>query len=519
MIKKFFFVKDKKNDLNYLYSFFFGTLLVTCFPPFNFWPLLFPSITYIFLQSYYADSTKKAFLIGFYFGLGFFLFSLYWIFNSFLVRSGIFPYILPFCLFIFSCLLSIFIGFITFLNLKFKTKLHISIIFFSIFWTLSEILKGYLFTGFPWNLIAHTFSNFDILIQVCSLIGVYGLTFIIIYVVLAISIFFMNFKEKNYSSITISILIFVLVYTYGKNKLNDADLDYYDSHIFRVVQPNISQKNKLNFDKLEENYKKLIDLSFTNKMGALNISEKLGILWPETAILDSKHLNSYPIFNKLKNNLKDDEYIISGIFRKEKKNNFYNSLSIINSDLSLNYVYDKIHLVPFGEYTPFSKLLKIVGLNFFGLKKGSKNQEIVQHKSLPKFTPLICYESIFSGKFIKNNSNFLINFTNDAWFGDTIGPHQHFINSRFRAIEEGKHMIRVANTGISASIDPYGKILESLSLNSSGYFDTKIYFKKNNNKTYKTIFAKYENNLIISLLAILFFLFSILKYRNEQREK
>ena len=329
----------------------------------------------------------------------------------------------------------------------------------------------------------------------------------------------MNFKEKNYSSITISILIFVLVYTYGKNKLNDADLDYYDSHIFRVVQPNISQKNKLNFDKLEENYKKLIDLSFTNKMGALNISEKLVILWPETAILDSKHLNSYPIFNKLKNNLKDDEYIISGIFRKEKKNNFYNSLSIINSDLSLNYVYDKIHLVPFGEYTPFSKLLKIVGLNFFGLKKGSKNQEIVQHKSLPKFTPLICYESIFSGKFIKNNSNFLINFTNDAWFGDTIGPHQHFINSRFRAIEEGKHMIRVANTGISASIDPYGKILESLSLNSSGYFDTKIYFKKNNNKTYKTIFAKYENNLIISLLAILFFLFSILKYRNEQREK
>ena len=158
-------------------------------------------------------------------------------------------------------------------------------------------------------------------------------------------------------------------------------------------------------------------------------------------------------------------------------------------------------------------------MNFFGLKKGSKNQEIVQHKSLPKFTPLICYESIFSGKFIKNNSNFLINFTNDAWFGDTIGPHQHFINSRFRAIEEGKHMIRVANTGISASIDPYGKILESLSLNSSGYFDTKIYFKKNNNKTYKTIFAKYENNLIISLLAILFFLFSILKYRNEQREK
>ena len=127
---------------------------------------------------------------------------------------------------------------------------------------------------------------------------------------------------------------------------------------------------------------------------------------------------------------------------------------------------------------------------------------------------MICYELIFPGKFINNNdeSVLIVNFTNDAWFGNTIGPYQHFINSKFRAIEESKQVIRVANTGISASIDPFGRILEKLPLNSSGYFDTKIFIAYKNNETVKTIFSKYKNNLTIISLIILFFLFSILKY-------
>ena len=114
----------------------------------------------------------------------------------------------------------------------------------------------------------------------------------------------------------------------------------------------------------------------------------------------------------------------------------------------------------------------------------------------------------------------LVNFTNDAWFGNTIGPYQHFVNSKFRAIEEGKHLIRVANTGISSSIDPFGRVLEKLSLNSSGYFDTKIFIGNKNNIPIKTIFSKYKNNLVIVLLLILFFLFNILKYQfHKGKEK
>ena len=139
---------------------------------------------------------------------------------------------------------------------------------------------------------------------------------------------------------------------------------------------------------------------------------------------------------------------------------------------------------------------------------------------MPKFKPLICYESIFSGKFIKdiNEIILIVNFTNDAWFGNTIGPHQHFINTKFRAIEEGKHLIRVANTGISVSIDPFGRILQKLPLNSSGYFDTKVFIAKKNYKVIKTIFSEYKNNLIITSLIILFFIFSILKYQLHKRK-
>ena len=512
----FFNNKNIKDNLNFFYSFLFGFIFVLCFPPFNFWPLLFPSLTFLFLRSYNSKSKKEAFFVGWFFGLSFFLFSSFWIFNSFLVRSGIFIYILPICLFLFSCLLALFFSLVTFLNYKFKTNFILSIIFFSIFWTFSEILRGHLFTGFPWNLLAHSFSNYDFLIQICSVFGVYGLSFFIIYSVVSLTLVFLNFKkEKNFFLLFSSLIIIFFISLFGINRLNNSDLTQHSSKIYRVVQPNINQKDKLNPSKFEENYKKLIELSFKNKMGALNISENLVIFWPETAIFDISHIKNYPIFEILNKNLKENEYLVTGIFKSEDEDTYFNSVAIVDKKLSVNYVYDKVHLVPFGEYIPFNDFFNILGINFFGLKKGSKNQKIIEYKNIPKFKALICYESIFPGKFInnKNSEVFLVNFTNDAWFGSTIGPFQHFANSKFRAVEEGKHLIRVANTGISASIDPYGRVLNKLFLNTSNYFDTKVFvIKDNKNNRIKTIYSDYKNNLIIILLIILFFLLSVLKY-------
>ncbi len=504
-----------KKKYDYYFSFFFGILLVLCLPPFNFNFLLFPTLTFLFLKSYNADSNKKAFFIGLYFGLSFFLFGLYWIFNSFLIRGEIYIYYIPFFLIILSSFLSLFIGIITFLNYKFKTNLYFNIFFFSIFWTFSEIIRGYIFTGFPWNLVAHTLSNFENLIQISSVFGVYGLSFFTVLFILFISIFFVNLKDKKVIFLFSGLFIFLFVYIFGHIRLKNSDLEEYSNNIFRIIQPNISQKDKLNYNKIQNNYKKMVDLSFNNKMGSLNESENLIILWPETAILSLDHINSYPIFNKIKKNLKNNELILSGIFKNKNEEMFFNSIIAIDNNLETNFLYDKIHLVPFGEYIPFTNYLKKFNLSFNNLQQGSYLQNIVKYKNLPSFKPLICYEVIFPGKFKKNNNEiFIINFTNDAWFGNTIGPHQHVVNSIFRAIEEGKQLIRVANTGISVSVDPYGKILNKLELNTVGYFDTKIFIAKKKKIRIETIYSNYKNNLIILLLIILFFLFSILKYKN-----
>ena len=185
-------------------------------------------------------------------------------------------------MFILSSFLGLFIALISFLNFKFKKKILTSVIYFSIFWTLSELLRSYLFTGLPWNLIGHIWVNFTNILQICSMFGVYGLTFLTVLFVLSVCIFFLkkNFLKKNEIIFFTSIFIFFGVVTiFGEIRLNNATINAYDSTIYRVVQPNISQKDKLNTQKIEKNFNKLVDLSFVNKMTSFNTSEKLVILF------------------------------------------------------------------------------------------------------------------------------------------------------------------------------------------------------------------------------------------------
>ena len=508
-----FFFSNKLNKISkYIYSFFFGLILVLSFPPYNFWPLIFPSITFLFFTSYLSKSSKESFFIGWFFGLAFFGFGLYWVFNSFLIRSNIFIYLLPFCFIVLSSFLALFIGFVSFLNYKLKKKIIFSIIYFSIFWTLSEILRSYLFTGFSWNLVAHIWVEFINILQICSILGVFGLTFLTIIFILSASIFCIRkkFLKKNENSFFILVFIlFSLSAFLGEIRLKNSTSIIYDSKTFRVVQPNLSQRDKLNFMKFEKNFKKLLDLSFENKKKSLNTSEKLIILWPETAIMNLNNVISLSLFKEIKYKLKKGEYIISGAFREEGNGNpkYYNSILVINDKLLPEFIYDKFHLVPFGEYIPFEKILNKFGLNIINLQKGDNYSKNINYEDIPKFKPLICYEIIFPDKYTKNSS-FLLNFTNDAWFGNTAGPHQHFVHSIFRAIEEGSQVIRVANTGISASIDPFGRIMKKIDLNHEGSFDTKIVTGNsflNSNIFLKTIYSKHGNNLIFFILFVLFF--------------
>ncbi len=511
-IYNFFFNNKLSNSAKYIYAFFFGSIFVLCFPPYSFWPLIFPSIAYLFLASYLSTSAKESFFIGWFFGLAFFTLGLYWIFNSFIIRSDFYIYLIPFCLFILSSFLGLFIALISFLNFKFKKKILTSVIYFSIFWTLSELLRSYLFTGLPWNLIGHIWINFTNILQICSILGVYGLTFLTVLFVLSVCIFFLKkkFLKKNEIIFFTSIFIFFGVVTiFGEIRLNNATINIYDSTIYRVVQPNISQKDKLNTQKIEKNFNKLVDLSFVNKMTSFNASEKLVILWPETAITNLNYLSSLPIFNKLSSKLKKGEYLISGAFKEEEKFKntlYYNSIVVIDNNLSQEFIYDKYHLVPFGEYIPFEKIFNKFGLNIINLQKNdSPPKPIIKYKDFPTFKTLICYEIIFP-KYSKN-SDFLFNFTNDAWFGNTPGPYQHFVHSIFRAIEQGAQVIRIANTGISASIDPFGRIMKKIDLNVEGQFDTNLVTGNsfvNPNIPLTTLYSKFGNKLILFILIGLF---------------
>ena len=211
-----------------------------------------------------------------------------------------------------------------------------------------------------------------------------------------------------------------------------------------------------------------------------------------------------------------------GINSKEYENQtikYFNSLSIFDHNLNIVNSYKKINLVPFGEFLPFEKLLKSVGLktitnNYQSFSKGNERKIIqLNYNNLSvKILPLICYEIIYSGKiFTKSNFDYIVNISEDGWFGKSIGPEQHFAHSIFRAIESGKYVLRSANNGTAAIINPLGVIEKKIDINKSGYIDLN-----ESRKIETTLFAKFGNKIFgLIILLYIFLIFSFNKRRNE----
>ena len=210
---------------------------------------------------------------------------------------------------------------------------------------------------------------------------------------------------------------------------------------------------------------------------------------------------------------------IDGIVKNNDSIDFYNSFSVYDNKLNLIDFYYKINLVPFGEFLPFENVLKKIGLksltnNYQSFTKGNIREFInIDKKNFSiKILPLICYEIIYSGKLFDNpNFDLIVNISEDGWFGNSIGPKQHFAHSIFRAIESGKYIVRSANNGIASIINPLGIIEQSVNFGQSGYVDLEEI-----NKIQPTIFSKYGNK-IFGLLILLYILliFSFNKIKNE----
>lgn len=461
-------------------TFVLGAMASLAMAPYNFVPTILLGLSILYINIEKSKSWQKSTLLGFFFSLGYFGFSLSWVGNALLVENNPYRWAWPLAVSGLPLILSCFTATATLLHffIKQKTSKLVSFFAFVILLSLSEYARGHLFTGFPWNTYGYTWIDISPIAQLASLYNIYLLTAVTIF--WAASLGFVAScsqpKKQKFIIVATSIITLTSSYAFGALKIkNAAFIDTKTQMI--IVQPNIKQSEKWQNDKRQRHFTTLIELSRYEENNNNNGNNHI-IIWPETAIAQDI-INSPKAIDMIRNMLSSypkDVFLITGALRS-KGDKYYNSIITFNKNGEIINTYDKSHLVPFGEYMPFSNIIDIAPIvGFTGFQKGTEKETIKLTRSL-SFTPQICYEIIFPQP-RQTNSNFIVNVTNDAWYGDSAGPHQHLVQSQFRAIETGLPVYRAANTGISAAIDPLGYIIQKKMLSQTGKIQANLKFVK-----------------------------------------
>lgn len=474
------FFEKARGFWAYAYCVFLGVLSALAFPPYPFIPLFFVAIVLVLLLLSGEERVSKAFHYGFFFGLGQFGFGLSWISNSFAAQGNVPTWLAPIMVSLLVVALSFFPALAFMITrLLWHTNWFQRAMAFSALYGIFEFVRSWepVF-AFPWNPTSLVWWPSDIMLQSLSLGGSYALGLL---TVLAAGFFTALFDGKasvKHRLVTPALGLVILfgLAGYGALRLNNNPVAYKEDLVVRLVQPNIPQVEKWEDSLLERHLKKHIALS-TAPAGPLGRPDI--IIWSETAI--PFNLEYAPFRNDLLS-LFPDQYLLAGAPRQvlEPTPEQTNSLYAMKGEGDILGRYDKSHLVPFGEYLPLRATFEVFGLDTlapgstdFDPGPGIRTLEI---DGIPSFSALVCYEIIFSGNVVirDNRPDWIINITNDAWFGDSPGPRQHFQMARARAIEEGTPVLRVAGTGISAVIDPYGRILGKIELGEEGILDTRL---------------------------------------------
>ena len=450
-----------------------GLTAACALPPLYVLPALWLAFPCFFWLVNSAPNSLAAGIDGWWFGLGFFLAGVHWIGFALFVDGEKFIWMLPFALILIPALLACFIAFAAAIS-------HVApagsarLVAFAASWCLLEWARACLFTGFPWNPIAVIWTINPAPLQGLSWIGTYGLGFFTLLVAtLPATLVFSNYMIRIAGPVLATLSV-AFVWGVGEIRLPGGPTAKIENIRLRIIQPNIQQHLKWKSELRGSHLKTLLELSRGSH--TLGITH---IIWPETAvpfIISQDKVTRQKISVVIpKNGL-----LITGSLRTTSPNhnkfNLWNSLHVLDTTGSIVATYDKIHLVPFGEYVPFrsifgfSKITK--GRTDFTAGLVPKNFQLPQ---LPSFLPLICYEIIFPNVlFSVRRPDWIINITNDAWFGNSAGPRQHFALSKMRAVEFGLPVARAANTGVSAMIDPWGRVVDYLELGESGYIDVDL---------------------------------------------
>ena len=512
----------KKNFLNYFYIIFLGAISSYSLPPYNYFIINFITFSlffiFIFNKKKSVLNNKSFFQYGWCFGFGYFLFSLYWISIS-LTFDQSFRFLIPFAIILLPAFLAIFYGLISYLFSIFYSKNIISSFFiFSILFGLIEYIRGFVLTGFPWNLISFSFSNNIYFIQILSIIGTYSFNLICISLFTVPALIFLRKSKKEILVCFFFVVLSVSFIIFGKIKNNNFNSleNIKKTYTIKAISPNIS---------INRFYSNEDELKIINELITLSNPSKINptiYIWPEGIISDS-HLEEMIGYKSLfLDNFGEDDFIIMGlnsIDKESDKNMYFNSMVIFNNKLNVVAKYNKVNLVPFGEFVPFENILGLIGLktitnNYQSFSRGKSRSSlnIKNDKINLNLLPLICYEIIYSGKLSKDSDyDYIINISEDGWFGNSIGPVQHFSHSVFRSVENGKYVIRSTNNGVSAIINPIGIVEQKVEFESTGSIElSEVRLVE------PTIFMLYGNKIFLMLILIyIFFIFSFNRITHE----
>ena len=471
-------------------AFGLGAVSVLAMPPFGLWPIMFvtfPGLVLLLDSAATAPArwrrVRAAGLVGWWFGFGYLLFGLYWIGAAFLVQADKFAALMPFAITLLPAYLAAYFAAATAVAALFWRPGAGRVLVLATTITIGEWLRGHWFTGFPWNAIGYGLTINDALAQSASLVGVTGLTF---WAVLLFSspVMLLAKGGGRWLAPAAAIAAIAAAFGWGQWRLTNATEPDDPAVRLRLVQPNIPETEKFLPGSQRPIFDKLLDLSRHDASGRLDdLATTTLLVWPEEP-LNFLMLDTPQALTEIGAVLGGHTTLLTGAFRAEPdpasqrsppRPKVFNSLAIIDPSGKPIATYDKIHLVPWGEYLPFQSWLEAVGLsNLAGVADApGANPRRLEAPGVPSLSPLICYEAIFPGEVLEPGARprWLLNVTNDAWFGEQTGPYQHFHQARIRAIEEGLPLVRVAITGISAIVDSHGNIRQRQPLLTAGVID------------------------------------------------
>jgi apolipoprotein N-acyltransferase len=470
-----------------------GALSALAMAPFNAWPVLFLTFPVMVWLIDGAGAGRwrgvpAAAMTGWWFGLGYFVPGLYWIGYAFLVDAPTFAWLLPFAVLGLPAYLALFTALGFALARLIWTADPSRVIALAASLTLSEWLRGQALSGFPWNAFGYALTEPLALAQTASLIGLWGLTFlsVAIFASPATLIDDASRGRRPWTAPVMALMLLVAMAIFGGVRLSLQPTALVAKVKLRIMQPNLQQDVKFNYGAKAEVMQKYLALSDrASGPQSTGVRDASILIWPESAFpfFLTREADAMAQIAEL---LPRGTILITGSVRAPdlppgtRISRAYNSVYIIDHDGSVLSVYDKVHLVPFGEYLPFQDWMEKLGFVQLtrvqgGFIAGTRRRPM-DLPNAPRMLPLICYETIFPGDVASRDDRpgWMINLTNDGWFGISTGPHQHLQQARVRAIEQGLPLVRAANTGISAVIDPVGRIIARLGLGVEGVLDSVL---------------------------------------------